>query len=101
MQTKLPIHISDKAIADFCDKNYITKLSFFGSVVRNDFRPDSDVDVLVEFDKDHIPGLAFFRMQKEFEQILGREVDMLTTDSIKPHLRDNILASAIEYYVQA
>src|SRR5436305_551339 len=57
------IPIPEKEIADFCRRRHIVSFALFGSVLRDDFRPDSDVDVLVEFEPDHIPGLAFFGMQ--------------------------------------
>jgi len=53
-------------------------MALFGSVLRDDFGPESDVDVLVEFDPNHIPGLAFFGMQDELSEILGRQVDLFT-----------------------
>ena len=56
------IQLPRDEIADFCRRNHIRRLSLFGSVLRDDFRPDSDVDVLVEFEPDHIPGFAFFAM---------------------------------------
>lgn len=101
MRNTLPIPITEERIAEFCRKNHIARLSFFGSVLRNDFRPDSDVDVLVEFEEGKIPGLAFFRMQEEFANMVGRKVDLLTPDSIKSHYRQNILSSAKEYYAQS
>ena len=60
-------------IANFCQQNHITKLSLFGSALADDFREDSDIDVLVEFDPDHIPGWEFVDMQDELSQIIGRE----------------------------
>jgi predicted nucleotidyltransferase len=57
MEKQLPIQIPHKEIAEFCQRNYIHKLSLFGSVLREDFNPNSDVDMLVEFDPDHVPWL--------------------------------------------
>jgi len=68
---------SDK-IAEFCRRHHIRKLSLFGSVVREDFGPESDVDVLVEFEPGHTPGLAFFAMQRELSELLDRRVDLNT-----------------------
>lgn len=101
MALQLPITITEERIADFCRKNHIVRLSFFGSVLREDFRADSDVDVLVEFQEGKIPGLSFFTMEEEFAQMVGRKVDLLTPGSIKPHLRQRILSSAKEYYAEA
>ena len=88
------LEIPQERIADFCRKNHIRKLAFFGSIVRDDFRPESDVDVLVEFDPAHIPGLAFFRMQEELTEILGRKVDLNTPNCLSKYYRDEVLAEA-------
>lgn len=85
-------------IADFCRRHHIRRLALFGSVLRDDFRPDSDIDVLVEFEPDHIPGLAFFVMQRELSEILGRPVDLNTPGSLSRYFRDQVLAEAeIQY----
>jgi predicted nucleotidyltransferase len=76
---RIPIDM-DK-IADFCRRHHIRRLSLFGSVLRDDSRPASDVDVLVEFEPGHIPGLAFFSMEEELSQIIGRKVDLIHPDS--------------------
>jgi len=70
--------IDQEKIIEFCRKNHIRKLALFGSVLRSDFRPDSDVDVLVEFEPGHVPGLGFFAMEAELSEILGRKVDLNT-----------------------
>ena len=62
MSVKAPIQFPRAQIAEFCKRNHIRKLSLFGSVLRDDFRPDSDVDVLVEFERGHVPGLAFISL---------------------------------------
>jgi len=80
---RLKIKVPRKKVADFCRKNHIRRMAFFGSVLRDDFRPDSDIDVLVEFEAGHVPGLAFFTMQDELKQLFGREVDMLTFKGIE------------------
>ena len=77
-------------IADFCRRHHIRRLALFGSVLRDDFRPDSDVDVLVEFEPGHTPGLSFFAMEEELSGIIGREVDLNTRRFLSPHFRDNI-----------
>jgi predicted nucleotidyltransferase len=71
----IPIPLDEVRIADACRRHHIERLSLFGSVLRDDFRPDSDVDVLVEFEPGHIPGWNSFDMQDELAQIIGREVD--------------------------
>jgi predicted nucleotidyltransferase len=67
-------------------------------VLRDDFRPDSDVDVLVEFEPGHAPGLAFFEMQEELSTILGRRVDLNTIQFLSPYVRDGVEATAEVVY---
>ena len=74
------------------------KLSFFGSVLRNDFHDDSDIDVLVEFDPAHIPGWAIVSMRDELSEILGREVDFLTPNGLDPYFRKKVLTLAQVIY---
>ena len=95
------LDIDKKKIADFCKKNHIRRLALFGSVLRDDFGPDSDVDVLVEFEPDHIPGLDFFAMQDELSLIIGRKVDLNTPKFLSKYFRNDILAQAEEQYVAA
>jgi predicted nucleotidyltransferase len=99
---QLAIPIPHEEIAEFCRKWGIRRLAFFGSVVRDDFGPESDVDVLVEF-KDRTPGMKFFwEMPNELSQILGgRAVDVGTFDSISRWIRADVLSEAIEEYVEA
>jgi len=74
------ITINRQAIAAFCARHHIRRLALFGSVLRDDFRPDSDVDVLVEFDPAHIPGLiTLMRMQEDFSNLIGRQADFRET----------------------
>jgi len=77
------IDIERERIAEFCRRNHIQGLSLFGSVLRDDFRPDSDVDVLVEFEPGHVPGLAFFEMEQELSVIIGRKVDLVTRQCVE------------------
>ncbi|MGH9788682.1 MAG: nucleotidyltransferase family protein [Candidatus Acidiferrales bacterium] len=88
-------------IADFCRKHHIRRLAYFGSVVRGDFRPGSDIDVLVEFEPGHVPGLAFFAMEEELSGILGRKVDLNTPLFLSPHLRSQVEKEAETQYEQA
>jgi uncharacterized protein len=77
-------------ISGFCRRHHIRRLSVFGSVLRADFGPESDVDVLVEFDPAYIPGFAFFAMEEELSKIVGRQVDLNTRPFLSPHFRDEI-----------
>ncbi len=95
------IAIDRKALADFCRRHRVAKLSLFGSVLRDDFRAESDVDVLVEFEAGHVPGLGFFAMQDELSGLLGGRVDMHTRASLRGHFRDRVLAEAESQYVAA
>jgi len=88
------IGIDPEKIELFCCRHHIQQLAFFGSVRREDFLPISDVDVLVEFKPDHLPGLAFFAMQEELSSILGREVDLNTVHFLSPYFRERVLAEA-------
>jgi predicted nucleotidyltransferase len=92
------IFVPDEQIADFCRRNHITKLSFFGSVLRDDFNGESDIDVLVEFAPGHTPGWDFFGMEEELSQMLGRKVDLCTPDGLRPHVRETIVREAVIQY---
>ncbi len=95
------VKIDKEKIAEFCRKNHIRRLAFFGSVLRDDFGPDSDVDVLVEFEDGHVPGLAFFGMELELSEIIGRKVDLNTPNFLCRYFRDEVEASAEVQYVAA
>jgi len=98
MKEKGNIELPRDKIAEFCKRNRIRKLSLFGSALRGDFRSDSDVDVLVEFEPGHVPGLAFFSMQNELSEILGRKVDLNTPQFLSRYFREQVLAEAeVEY----
>jgi hypothetical protein len=88
-------------IAKFCQRHHIRQLAFFGSVLRDDFRPDSDVDVLVEFEEGHVPGLAFFAMEAELAAILGRKVDLNTPGFLSPQVRSRVEAELEIQYLAA
>ena len=88
-------------LADFCRKYHIRKLAFFGSVLRDDFGPDSDVDVLVEFEPGYTPGLTFFSIQDELSELIKRPVDLNTPHFLSPYFREEVLAKAEVQYEQA
>jgi len=93
------IAVPKAKIEDFCRRNHIRRLSLFGSVLRSDFKPESDVDVLVEFEPGYVPGLAFFGMEEELSQILGRKVDLNTPNFLSPYFRSEALNAAEDQYV--
>lgn len=91
-------------IAEFCRRHSIRRLDLFGSVLREDFRPDSDIDVLVEFEPEHEPGLfQYSTMEQELEGILGRKVDLVERGSVEDSenyiRRQHILKSLEPVYV--
>ena len=92
------IDIPKETIAEFCKRNGIRRLALFGSVLRDDFGPDSDVDILVEFEPGIRMGLRFFSLEIELSRILGRKVDLNTPGFLSRHFRDAVLAEAKVYY---
>jgi len=93
--------LSLETLRGFCQKYHVRQLSFFGSVARDDFGPQSDIDILVEFEPDHIPGFNFFLMEAELSQLLGRNVDLQTLNFLSPDIRQSVLAEAVPAYEQA
>lgn len=86
------VPVEPAKIAEFCRRWHVAELSLFGSVVREDFRPDSDVDVLVEFEPGHTPGWEFFDAQEELEAMFGRTVDLVSKPALQnPFRRYEIL----------
>jgi len=98
---KARIEIPKEKIAEFCKKNHIRKLSLFGSVLHGDFRPDSDIDFLVEFDPDHVPGfITLAGMEIELSEILGRKVDLRTPQELSRYFRQEVVDSAEVQYAE-
>ena len=94
--------IDREAVSAFCRRHHIARLALFGSVLRDDFGADSDVDVLVEFLPGHVPGLRFVTIEREFSELLhGRRVDMVTPKFLNPRIRDKVLRAAEPLYVTA
>ena len=96
--SKPHIHIPKERIAEFCRRNSIRRLALFGSVLRDDFGPDSDVDVLVEFEPGTRVGLHFFGLEIELSEILGRKVDLNTPGFLSDYFREQVLAEAEVQY---
>jgi len=97
----LKIEVPEEKIAAFCRRHHIRRLAFFGSVLRDDFTPESDVDVLVEFEEGHVPGLAFITMQEDLSEMLGRKVDLNTPGCLSPYFRGEVVKEAEVLYVAA
>ena len=98
MNTQLAINHAQ--VAAFCRRRHIRKLALFGSVLRDDFRPDSDVDVLVEFRPGHPVGLIRLAgMELELSELMGRKVDLRTPADLSPYFRQEVVDSAEAVYV--
>lgn len=94
------LEIPKEKISDFCRRHRIRKLAFFGSILRDDFSLESDIDVLVEFEPGYTPGLDFFGMEIELSNILGRKVDLNTPNFLSRYFRDQVLKEAEVQYVE-
>jgi predicted nucleotidyltransferase len=95
------IEISKEKIADFCRRRHIVRLAFFGSFLHDDFRPDSDVDVLVEFAPGHTPGLEIVDIEEELSNLLGgRRIDIVNPKYLNRRLKDRVLAEAEVQYAE-
>ncbi len=88
-------------IAEFCRRHHIRRLSFFGSVLRPDFRTDSDIDVLAEFEPGHVPGFRLISIERELSELLGgRRVDLITPKFLNHRMRDEVLSTAEPQYAE-
>jgi predicted nucleotidyltransferase len=95
------ISIDRDAIAGFCRRHHIRRLALFGSVLRDDFRPESDVDVLVEFEREHIPGLiGLGAIEDELGRIFGRRAEIVTAKGLSPYLKPRVLGDAETIYAK-
>ena len=96
------LSIDRRALSAFCETHHIKSLALFGSVLRADFGPNSDVDVLVEFQPGHVPGLKFVSIERELSALLdGRRVDLVTPKFLNPRIRDQVMSGAEPLYVAA
>lgn len=86
--------VPEQAIAELCRRHHVRRLALFGSVLRGELRPDSDIDVLVEFEEGHTPGFAYFDIQEELAAILGKRVDLNTPQFLSPSVRQRVEAEA-------
>jgi len=99
--SKTHIELPKEKITEFCKRNHIRKLLLFGSVLHGNFRPDSDIDLLVEFDPAHIPG--FFKlanMERELSGIVGRKVDLRTPQELSRYFRAEVISEAEVQYAE-
>ena len=96
----LNIAVPRDEIAQFCRRHHIRRLSLFGSVLGHDFRPDSDVDILVEFQPGHVPGFAFVAIEDELSELLGRKVHLNTPACLSRYIRAEVMAEAEVQYAE-
>jgi len=96
------ISVDQERLAAFCQRHHIRRLALFGSVLREDFSPESDVDVLVEFEPVHVPGLfGIARMERELSSIFGgRQVDLRTAEDLSRYFRQDVLRQAEVQYAR-
>ena len=95
------LNIDNRAIHSYCAKHRIRRLALFGSVLTEDFSPESDVDVLVEFEPDAVVGLLrMAAMERELSAILGRKADLRTPDDLSPYFRDEVVSLARVQYAE-
>ena len=98
---KIQIDIPREKLAEFCKRNHIRKLSIFGSALRENLGPDSDIDLLVEFDPDNIPGLIRLAgMENELSEVLGRKVDIRTAQDLSRYFRQDVIKSSEVQYAE-
>ena len=94
------IEVPSDQLADFCRRHHVRKLALFGSVLRDDFGPDSDVDVLVEFEPGAVVGyFGLAAMEIELSEMLGQRADIRTPAELSPYFRNDVLAVAETQYV--
>lgn len=101
MSYSLEQKMSKEELEEFCTKNNICKFSIFGSAIRGQLQPDSDLDILVEFEPNHIPGLfSIIKMEMELSKIVGRKVDLRTPEDLSQYFRNEVVKNAeLQYQV--
>ena len=97
----LKVSVDQERLAEFCRENGVRRLAVFGSALRDDFGPGSDVDVLIEFEPGRTPGLRFFWMQEELSRLFDRTVDLHTPASLSRYFRSQVLSEAEDQFVAA
>ena len=101
MMDRITVDLPREKVAEFCRRNHICRLSLFGSALRGELRPDSDIDFLVEFDPNHVPGLIKLAgMELELSGLLGRRVDLRTAQDLSRYFREDVCRSAKVQYAE-
>jgi predicted nucleotidyltransferase len=92
-------YIPKKRLEQICRENHIRRLSLFGSALRNELRPDSDIDILIEFEEEHVPGLlTLLKIEIELSEMIGRKVDLRTPSELSLYFREDVISHAkVEY----
>lgn len=100
MNPRLPL--DEPTLAEFCERHHIRRLALFGSQLKGTARPDSDIDLLVEFEPDQVPGLlALASMELELAELLGgRHVDLRTAEDLSHYFRDDVVRTAEVQYAR-
>ena len=99
---KLTDYIPRAKLKTFCRRHHITRMSLFGSALRDKLKPGSDIDILVEFDKNHMPGLFdISRMEIDLSETIGRKVDLRTPEDLSRYFRDDVVKTAEVHYEEA
>ena len=102
MELAAGITVDEDVLGEFCRANGIRRLGLFGSALRGELRPESDIDLLVEFEPGRLPGLlGVAQLELELAGLLGREVDLRTRNDLSRHFRDTVAASARTLYCAA
>jgi len=99
MSAKVPM--DRERLADFCRRHHIRRLALFGSVLRDDFGPHSDIDILVEFEPGQVPGFRMVDLEDELSALVGLKVDLHTPASLSKYFRDRVVREAQDQYVRA
>jgi len=98
MSSRVPV--DRQRIAEFCRRHHIRRLALFGSVLRDDFRPDSDIDVPVTFEPGQVVGLRIVEIEDELTQLLGRRVDLVSEKYLNHRIRNSVLSAAEVQYAE-
>ncbi len=97
--SRIRVPVPRRELSEFCQRNHVKSLALFGSVLRKDFRPESDVDVLVLFSPEARVGLlTLARMRRELTSLFNRRVDLVPMDGLKPVIREHVLSDIEEIY---
>ena len=99
MSTRIRVPVPQPELNEFCKRNHVKRLALFGSVLRKDFRPESDVDILVLFSPEARVGLlTLARMRRELTSLFNRKIDLVPMDGLKPVIREHVLSDIEEIY---